>query len=103
MNALASETDANMVLPSRVWERSIIRNALSAYKNYEIGGNYMLFAYYACPECGTRIGVKISYEEFTKIQNYQRTFSKLNFKAFRCPVCNIPRVFDYVGYEEVRG
>ena len=61
----------------------------------------MLFSYYACPDCETRIGLKSDWEEIHKLEHYKNTMKPINVKIFRCPVCNNVNLFNYVGHAEV--
>ena len=61
----------------------------------------MLFSYYACPECETRIGLKSDWKKIHELEHYKNIMKPINVKIFRCPVCNKVKWFDYVGYAEV--
>lgn len=62
----------------------------------------MLFSYYACPDCETRIGLKSSWQDIRKLEHYKNVMKPINVKVFQCPVWNKTRWFDYVGHAEVR-
>lgn len=63
----------------------------------------MLFAYYACPKCQTRIGIQSNRTEVKKLQEFKhnKVTKPINIKIFQCPLCNQLEWFDYVGYMEI--